>query len=194
MNEVQLLRQKEIFLSSYTPSANAVTPEDIALDGAIVSSVRRNPTYSRDLSIAQRNELVAFWRNELIHRGAKYFTSAQPVRTYIDDVIDLKASINAQYGEFLCNDVSNGIRIAQCQKSLSIYLKYMWCQNIAIFEPPLCPIDRIVLSHCGINNVSWTRLDDTETFQLIIAEIINHAQNHFCCCSVAEWELCMFNL
>lgn len=194
MNEDQILRQKEIFLSSYTPSANAITPEEIALVGAIVSAVRRNPTYSRDLPREQRNELVEFWHNELIQRGSKYLRSVQTLNTYVGDIIDMKASINARYGEFLHNDVSSGIRISQCQKSLSVYLKYMWCQNIAVVDPPLCPIDRIVLSHCGIFDISWTRIDDADTLWRIIAAVTSHAQGYPCCDSVAEWELCMFNL
>lgn len=123
MDENQLRLQKEAFLSSYTPPANAVTPTDIALESAIVTAVRRNPTYSRNLTRAQRNELIEFWHNELIQRGAKYLYSAQTINTYVDDIIGMRDSINAHFEEFLHNSVSNGIRIAQCQKSLSVYLK-----------------------------------------------------------------------
>ena len=55
------------------------------------------------------------------------------------------------------------------------------------------PIDRFVLSKGGINDVSWTSIDNVDTFQRIIAEISNHVHNHTSCGSVAEWVLCMFN-
>ena len=194
MDDNLLRLQKEAFLSLYTPPANAKTPRDIALASAIVSVVRRNPTYSKNLTRTQKKEIVAFWRGELIQRGKKYLHSAQTINTYIDDVISMRDSINAHYGEFLQNAVSKGIRIAHCPKSLSIYLKYMWCQNVSTVEPPLCPIDRVVLSHCDKIGVSWTRIDDVDTLQSIISLVSRCPQHLTCCNSVAEWELRIFNL
>lgn len=37
-----------------------------------------------------------------------------------------------------------GFRVAHSQKSLSLLLKHYWCHG-RIEEPPVCPVDRIIL-------------------------------------------------
>ena len=193
MESIILQKQKERFLASYPPPHNLKNPFDIAAEGAILSSIRRNPTYSKNISKDRKNEFLSGWRKELAHYAEKYYNDSQSIETYIRDVLEMKARINAQFKEILSNDISCGIRIAHCQKSLSVYLKYMWCQNIATITPPACPIDRIVLTHCGIFDISWTRLDNEAVFRRTLDRIKHKAEQNVCCASVAEWELCLFN-
>ena len=54
-----------------------------------------------------------------------------------------------------------GIRIAQCQKSLSLYLKYLWCYGL-IETPPVCPIDRVILSLCKSYYEKHTEIADRQ--------------------------------
>lgn len=194
MEECILQRQKRAFLDSYTPSARVRTPEERALESAIKASVRRNPTYTRDITDKQKKEVLDFWWKELVKRGKKYLSKNQGIETYVKDVLEMKESINNEYKKPLSNTISEGIRIAHCQKSLSIYLKYMWCQGIATATPPACPIDRAVLTHCGIFDIAWTRLDEEKDFRKILKKIETVKDNSQCHTSIAEWELCIFNL
>lgn len=193
MNKQTLAKQKIAFLKNYTPSKQAISNQDIALESAINSSVRRNPTYSTGITRRQKIEIAEFWGKEIVKLSKKYFKKAQSVETFIKDVLTLKVLINNKYKSNLHNKNSEGIRIAHCQKSLSVYLKYRWCQGDMKIEPPLCPIDRIILAHCGRFDLAWTSLDDKECFRDIIKTLANTAKKHPCVNSVAQWELCVFN-
>lgn len=185
--------QKEQFLKSYPIIETAKTPEEFALKSAIVSSVRRNPTYSSGLCLSRKHEIIDFWKQEIIKRSDKYFKTTKTIDEYIDDVLEMKGAINAHFCEGLKNSISLGLRVSHCQKSLSVYLKYMWCYNITSIVPPACPIDRIVLTHCGISDIAWTRLNDKKKFRKILSIIEKTRHNNGCCRSIAEWELCLFN-
>lgn len=194
MDEETLQKLKRAFLDSYDPPRGATTPKQIALANAIITAVRRNPTYSRDITLLQKSEAVNFWKEEIEKRGEKYLQTPQAIETYTNDVLEMRAAINKKFAGVLQNSVSSGIRIAHCQKSLSIYLKYMWCQGISTATPPACPIDRVVLTHCGIFDIAWTRLDKVDEFNNILKQIESTKNTSVCHSSIAEWELCIFNL
>lgn len=193
MNEQTVSRQKKAFLDSFTHSRIAVSNQGIAIESAINSSIRRNPTYSTETTRLRKKEIADFWGKEIVKLSMKYFEKAQSEETFINDVLTLKKLVNNKYKSDLHNKISNGLRIAHCQKSLSVYLKYRWCQGDMVFEPPLCPIDRIVLVHCGRTDVAWTSLDDQGRFRSIIKALADTVKKHPCCNSVAQWELCVFN-
>jgi hypothetical protein len=41
-----------------------------------------------------------------------------------------------------------GFRISHAQKSISVFLKHLWCMDI-IPQPPQCPVDRMILERAG---------------------------------------------
>lgn len=193
MEKVLLEAHKKAFLASYSPSKKAVTRQDIALESAVNASLRRNPTYSQTITKQDKADFISFWRKEIVTLGEKYLHDNQAVETFISDVDTMKLRINDRFGGFLNNRLSNGIRVAHCQKSLALYLKYMWCSGEATVEPPVCPIDRTVLFHCGIND-SWIQLNSVKKYKGILNQMKAAVEKNPCCNSMAEWELCVFNL
>ena len=77
-------------------------------------------------------------------------------------------------------------RIGTAQKAMNLYLKYLWCAGW-IPEPPHCPIDRIILTHLGIENVNWTSLDDIGKYRKIMEKVRERAGGSGS--SIAVWEL-----
>jgi len=191
MDAAVLAQQKYIFLRKYT--SKKYDTVSIALESAIKSAVKRNPTYSDTITGVQKKEVVLFWQNELIHLGKKYIICKQTEDAFVEDVLVLKKALNGRFREHLSNKESRGVRISHCQKSLAVFLKYRWCQGELPFEPPVCPVDRFVLNHIGKNNISWTKMDDEEIYRDIIKVISEAVKNNICCKSPSEWELCMFN-
>jgi len=90
---------------------------------------------------------------------------------------------------------SNNFRfnVGHSQKLINILLKYYWCLGWLKNEPPLCPLDRIVLSKAQIKSEgktpSWTKMDNIEDYKKYIKEIKKIADPK----SVALWELEIFN-
>ena len=142
----EIKARQDQFVTSYRFPKTDIFPKMKAWTAAINASVRTRyyPVYSCDRK--GRPAAVFFWKAELEKLGEKYKQSRQTRAQFIKDVCTLQASINkSQYH----NCFANGrIRIGQCQKSLSIFLKWMWCQGELAGMPPVCPIDGQVLAKC----------------------------------------------
>lgn len=144
--EEEILIRQQQFCDSYHFPQGEYTPKMKAWDSAISVSVktRHYPVYSD--KVEKREEAVFFWKTELERIGEKYKKAQQDRYQFQNDVFELQDSINkSPYSECF---FKNEIRVGQCQKSLSVFLKWMWCQHELAGIPPVCPIDRQVLSRC----------------------------------------------
>ena len=191
MEKYTLQEEKQIFLNTYWPGRGSDDSETIALTSAINSAVRHNPTYTQGLTHQHKQEAIEFWREQLLQKGEKYLTEPQTLETYLTDVIEIRDAINSRYRCRFYNNVSEGIRIAHCQKSFAIYLKYRWCQSTAMPTPPACPVDRTILEECRIRNIAWTRMDDINSLRQLLDSIGEATKEAGL--PLAEWELRTFN-
>ncbi len=82
-----------------------------------------------------------------------------------------------------------GFRISHSQKSVSVFLKHLWCMGRAPM-PIQCPVDRNILRMLpdGANFGPWTRIDHISTHLEIITKLDRLAQPT----PVAVWELLIF--
>lgn len=140
----EIKRRQELFCNAY-PQNKEYSPQAWALKCAINASVRRANVYSSDISM--RAEARLYWESELAKLGKKYISAKQEKSQFFKDVFSLQKNINDS--DYSSCFIDNHIRIGQCQKSLSVYLKWMWCQNQLADMPPVCPIDRQILNECS---------------------------------------------
>lgn len=62
-------------------------------------------------------------------------------------------------------------RIGLAQKALNLYLKYLWCADLAA-RPPHCPVDAIILAAAGIKDATpWTKLDSIDEYARLIERL-----------------------
>ncbi len=83
-------------------------------------------------------------------------------------------------------------RIGIAQKTINIYLKYLWVLNI-IKEPPHCPFDfRIISRLKNIPNKckNWTKIDNIECYKKLVNSAKEESSKNFL--SISEWELKIF--
>lgn len=137
-------------------------------------------------------DIRKFWINQLISIGGKYRTK-QSIETFISDIVNLKNSMNTEFPGRFNNGkdgYDNGFRIAHAQKSLSIFLKHMWCNNLITEIPPVCPIDGVILKYCGCF-APWTKVNSIDSYneQLAIVENKKRMDGFE---SLAEWEVCKY--
>lgn len=178
---------KEDYLNKYNNNHTVIC----ALDSGILSATRRNPTYTKDLSKEDRNNIRKAWGEKLKELGRKY-TKKQNEKQYLADTLVLKNYMNLSFPHSFKNErpgYDKEFRISHAQKSLSVYLKHLWCMG-EIEEPPLCPIDRIVLTKVGLNghNAAWGYINTQELLNEKI-ETIRVMKGEL---SFAVWELLNF--
>ncbi|MGA9852034.1 MAG: hypothetical protein WBR15_03810 [Gammaproteobacteria bacterium] len=115
--------------------------------------------------------------------------------TYTQQITDLQHFANI---EKLADEISNEhrvclnngrFRIGCAQKSLNLYLKYLWCLA-KIPNPPHCPFDRIIISRLiSKSPPNWTEMDNIEMYKELV-DLARLAANGK---SIAEWELIEYN-
>ena len=200
-DEIQA-RQQE-FIDAYKFKNQEYTPKMKAWESAINVSVKTRgyPVYSSD--VKNREDAKFAWMDKLERLGWKY-QCVQTKEQFIKDVFELQDYINGS--SYSTSFFNNRIRIGQCQKSLSVYLKWMWCQNELASIPPVCPIDRQVLQECyrvlrskkaGTKNelidcrTAWSNLDDKDLYERLvnITEKVAGLQDESL---TAVWELFAF--
>lgn len=200
-DEIQA-RQQE-FINAYKFKNQEYTPKMKAWGSAINVSVKTRgyPVYSSD--VKNREDAKFAWMDKLERLGWKY-QCVQTKEQFIKDVFELQDYINGS--SYSTSFFNNRIRIGQCQKSLSVYLKWMWCQNELASIPPVCPIDRQVLQECyrvlrskkaGTKNelidcrTAWSNLDDKDLYERLvnITEKVAGLQDESL---TAVWELFAF--
>lgn len=145
----------------------------------------------------KKTEIHNIWKSLLIEKLGKY-KECQEIDEFIRDVEDIYAKMNIDKYKKLFLNNGRGInkeypkkfRIAHAQKSLSIFLKHMWCNNEDMPEPPVCPIDGVILKAVG-SNVKWTKLNDIYEYKKLLCKINDaaNAKNM----SIAKWELLLWN-
>lgn len=182
--EIKLAKQK--FTDKY-PIPNGIS--DCARYGVNAATGR---AHLYTLGSAHQ-DIRSYWIEQLITIGEKY-KEQQTLDTFKSDILSLKELMNSKFpGRFINghSDFDNEFRIAHAQKSLSIFLKHMWCNNLITVLPPVCPIDGVILKYCGSND-SWTKVNSIETYKnhLVLVERQRETDNID---SLPEWEVWAFN-
>jgi len=85
------------------------------------------------------------------------------------NIIEFADSLTVKHANNLENDK---FRIGIAQKSLNLYLKYLWCLD-KIETPPHCPFDSIIINQLGLNEEQkkkhqWTKLDCIDGYQFLV--------------------------
>lgn len=178
----------------YSKIEKPLNPDDAATLAMDVS-VKQNPTYSDGVD---HKEIREYWSRKLIALLPKY-QKAKPVRvsSFIRDVRIMKVKMNSRFPKSFINtgrgdddDFDKEFRIAHAQKSLSIFLKHMWCITDNMPEPPVCPIDGNILKAIR-NNDTWTKLNDIAIYKTYLNQVRDVAKSNNM--SPAKWELVAWN-
>lgn len=183
---MSLEQAKQNFLIRYNEGRTI----EKAISRAISAAAQHNPLYIDGISQYRRNPIRDFWAQKLIQIAEKY-VAEQEVAVYETDILDLKQAMNDRYGKyFRINGDQTGFRISHSQKSISVFLKHLWCMGL-IETPPLCPVDRIILGIAGHRNpvLPWTRVNTIEQHRDHV-QLLLTAGNAYP--KLAHWEILHF--
>lgn len=104
---------------------------------------------------------------------------------HLENIAALADLTSSMIGKHLHN---GRFRIGTAQKALNLYLKYLWCADLAAL-PPHCPIDYLILQLAGVTGVKWTTVDSITDYAEWIKRIKAVALHQ----PIAEWELGVWN-
>jgi hypothetical protein len=180
------------FLKMYNPNKSNKT----ALEKAIGAAVSRNKLYSPFVTNTMKLRVNCFWKDRLAEIGKKYIKNQYSEKEYLESIVGLKSEMNKKFHKLFTSktdvkdEVDPGYRISHAQKSISVYLKHLWCINNIKTSPTQCPIDRNILTLI-INKgkiPAWTKVNSLKSHNDLIQLIKNQALIDKYD-SVAEWEL-----
>lgn len=183
---------KKGFLLKYNPNQSRAK----ALSSGINASVQHNSLYRNNLEQELKDTVKCEWRSFLDSLVNRY-KQIQSVETYYEDIKHLKELMNDKFSSAFLSEpherykTDPGFRISHAQKSISVFLKHLWCMG-EIALPPQCPIDRIILEAAGKHypDTKWGYVNSIEEHQIKVSFLEIAKQNHSE--SLAVWELKKF--
>lgn len=159
----------------------------------VIAAVQRARLYSPDISSKCKYHIREFWIEQLLDLSQKY-KDPTTEEQFIEDIVALKSRMNSHFPNCFKNKncgCDGEFRIAHAQKSLSTFLKHLWCRGYITPTPPVCPIDRVILTASGSGD-SWTKVNTIEQYKhhlsLIKETIIREGYTE-----PAEWEVIEWN-
>ena len=154
MNEAELENFKHAFLEKYNPSRDV----GIAVSKSINAAVQHNSLYLPSLNQKTRREVRQYWGDYLL-KLIKEYSVLREEDFFLEHIKSLQVCMNEKYS-FAFRDLPHlrfqtdpGFRISHSQKSISVFLKHLWCMN-HIKRPPQCPVAPIVCPESCV--CSWT--------------------------------------
>ena len=149
----QIHDRKEQFLENYNPMRTVERAVQSGINASV--KVRRIRVYAPNSPAKQRFLMRNYWKEQLLTIGKSY-ESEKSEEDFIKDIESICNAMNHAFPNGF--DGGNGFRVAQAQKSLSVFLKHMWCMD-KIKMPPVCPIDRQIVGETWSNDDEKMYLD-----------------------------------
>jgi hypothetical protein len=166
--------------------AVGVKTEEAAMQDSLKSAlgVRRGAkVYGRADIGDERSLFRAEWARLIRDESKRYINPARGAQPsdaeHCQAIQRISRNLSARFAECLVN---GHVRFGISQKAFNLYLKYLWCLDIAPM-PPHCPIDGIVLA-AGRIEASWTKCDSEQQYMEWIHALRDKARPR----SLAEWE------
>jgi hypothetical protein len=181
--------KKQLFLQRY----NFDYSRKVAVSKAITASVQHNLLYAPSASSKDKDSIRIHWGSCLEEVGDEFKKNVS-IQKYEFIVEQLKKGMNKKFGDLFHNGSPYGsmFRISHSQKSISVYIKHLWCMGL-IGEPNICPIDRIILSSTDakkMKDISWGCVNSIEEHRRKFKYIVEESSRQNM--SVAVWELLKF--
>lgn len=151
---MQVFEKQIEFLNEY----NSQRSREKAVEEAINAAIRRNKYIFDIIDPRLKADFKSLW-GEILEEKAKALHSETDEQTYCKIIEQVKQTLNDNAAPKL------KIKISHAQKSLSVYIKHLWCCESEAssgrpkIKPVHCPVDRVVLDLIGWRGRPWTQVD-----------------------------------
>lgn len=184
---------KEKFLNRYNPKRTL----EKALSSAISAAVQHNSLYKKEAKLKEKKSVHCKWM-AFLKLKKKDYENEQPVEKYENDIQELKDLMNEDFSKSFLSEphpkfkTEPGFRISHAQKSLSVFLKHLWCMG-EVATPPQCPVDARILAIAGKKypDTKWGYINSIDEHREKISFLEAAKEESQ---SLAEWELELFKI
>ncbi len=155
--------------------------KDEFLTLSLLGALGRSNTYSTSAPDAVKAKLRRTLRDKLNDVAGRY---GHPVdeATHLANIQEVAETITSGFSTCLRK---GRFRIGIAQKSLNLYLKYLWCLG-EIPAPPHCPFDSVIVSRLPKRlYLDWTLIDTIDDYLTLVRAARDQAGES----ALAEWEL-----
>ena len=148
------------------------------------AAFQRNPIYA-DADDKAKKHIKGVIETKLRSIKPRYEKCVSE-KSHIHNIEYLSDDMSKLFGNYL---IKGRFRIGTAQKTLNLFLKYLWCVK-EIEMPPHCPIDAIIVKECPpVKNYKWTKSDSISEYKKVICAAKSVADGQ----PLAIWELKMYN-
>lgn len=152
---------------------------------SIFGALGRSNTYSGSASERDKKCFHDTLRKKLSEM-VKEYDNPVPEEKHLSNIRELADEMTRSFPQCLRN---KRFRIGIAQKSLNLYLKYLW-RSGAIPMPPHCPFDnRIIKELPECAGLKWTSIDKIEDYNRLVEAAKKEANGK----PLSEWELEIWN-
>jgi hypothetical protein len=184
---------KEEFLNRYNPKRTL----EKALSSAISAAVQHNSLYKKEATLKEKESVHCKWM-AFLKLKKKDYENEQPVEKYENDIQELRDLMNEVFSKSFLSEphpkfkTEPGFRISHAQKSLSVFLKHLWCMG-EVATPPQCPVDARILAIAGKKypDTKWGYINSIDEHREKISFLETAKEESQ---SLAEWELELFKI
>jgi hypothetical protein len=184
---------KEDFLNRYNPKRTL----EKALSSAISAAVQHNSLYKKEATSEEKESIRCKWM-AILKQKQKDYENEQTIEKYENDIKELRDLMNEIFSKSFLSEphpkfkTEPGFRISHAQKSLSVFLKHLWCMG-AVATPPQCPVDARILAIAGKKypDTKWGYVNsiDEHREKISVLEAAKEGSQ-----LLAEWELEQFKI
>ena len=176
---------KKEFLEKYKTQKDETQK---AISNSIKAALQHNKIYhDKNLANNIKTKVKKPWEDYLLNLS-KTINDKKSETEYLEKILELKEKLKESFDKQRIP--SNLIKICHAQKSISVYLKYLWCMGG--FKPLHCPVDSIILKKINWRGENWTSVDNINNHVEMIEAIRLFVQKDSPELSIAEWELLNF--
>ena len=151
----------------------------------VMATFRRSKTYREGAKEPDKAKFKAALRKQLTELVQQYTTDMDD-DGHIKNIEHLADNLSKEFAQVL---EGGRFRIGSAQKTLNLYLKYLWCTE-QIPMPPHCPFDSTVIGKLpGCDSINWTTLDKVEDYR----RLVEAARAEAGTVPLAQWELETYN-
>jgi hypothetical protein len=192
ISEDHLKQFKRAYLEKYNPAGSM----DVALSKSIKAAVQHNSLYLPGVGQGIKKKVRERW-SEFLKSLLEKYTLVQDENFYLENIKELQKCMNKNCSRVFRDlphprfKTDPGFRISHSQKSISVFLKHLWCMNL-IKCPPQCPVDAIILSKAGHRypDTKWGFVNSIKIHQQKV-DLLKDAKNDDSL-PLAHWELLKF--
>jgi len=111
---------------------------------AILAAIQKGRLYTLNVSNERRIQIREQWGKLLVSLGSKYTIAQQNADTFKKDIevlknlMNIKENMSCFQNSHQNDGFEAGFRLSHAQKSLSVYLKHLWCRGELNGFDPLC--------------------------------------------------------